>query len=99
MDIEYPHQGILFEWDSRKAAANTAKHRVSFEIACEAFFDPFVFLADEEFVANEVRETIIGMTHGWRVLCVVYTVRIGDRYRIITARAATAAERRAYEQQ
>jgi uncharacterized DUF497 family protein len=30
-----------FEWDPSKAAANLAKHKVSFEVAREAFNDPF----------------------------------------------------------
>jgi uncharacterized protein len=99
MDVEHLHQGIPFEWDSVKAAANLAKHHVSFVTACEVFLDPFVYLADEEAVSGEIRETVIGMTRRWSTLCVVYTVRVDNRYRIISARPATAAERRCYEQQ
>jgi uncharacterized DUF497 family protein len=99
MDVEYIHHGILFEWDSDKAAANVAKHGVSFETACEVFFDPFVRVSDEELVGDEARDTVIGMTLRWKVLCVIYTVRIGDRYRIISAREATPKERLDYEGQ
>jgi len=99
MDIEHSYQGILFEWDGDKAAANLGKHGISFEAACEAFFDPFVFVSDEEYVGDETRDTIIGMTQRWKVLCVVYTVRIGDRFRIISAREATPTERQDYEGQ
>lgn len=99
MDVEHLLQGIRFQWDADKAAANWAKHGVSFEEACEAFFDPFVRLADDEVVGDEIRETIIGLTRRWSMLCVVYTIRLGDRFRIISARPATAAERRVYEQQ
>lgn len=97
MDVEYAYQGIVFEWDSDKATANVAKHGVTFETACEAFFDPFVVVADEEIVGAEARDTLIGMTQRWKVLCVVYTVRIEDRYRIISAREATPTERQEYE--
>jgi len=38
----FVRQGILFRWDSEKAAANTRRHGVSFEEASEVFFDPFV---------------------------------------------------------
>jgi uncharacterized DUF497 family protein len=31
---------LEFEWDPRKAAANLAKHRVSFEEAATVFGDP-----------------------------------------------------------
>jgi uncharacterized DUF497 family protein len=99
MDLEYRFHGILFAWDSDKAATNLAKHRVSFETACEAFLDPFVLLVDDEIIGAEVRDTIIGVTERWKMPCVVYAVRVGDRYRLISARPATAAERQAYEQQ
>jgi len=97
MDVEYSYQGIVFEWDSDKATANVAKHGVSFETACEAFFDPFVTVSDEEVVGDAVRDTLIGMTMRRQVLCVIYTVRVGDRYRIISAREATPTERQSYE--
>jgi uncharacterized protein len=99
MDVEHSYQGILFEWDDNKADANVSKHGVGFEVACEAFFDPFVFVFDEEVVGDEIRDTIIGMTQRWKVLCVIYTVRIGDRFRIISAREANPTERRDYESQ
>ena len=99
MDVEYRYQGILFEWESDKAAANVVKHGVSFEAACEAFFDPFVCIADEQVVGPEVRDTIVGMTLRWKVLCVIYTIRVGDRFRIISAREANPTERQLYEDQ
>ncbi|MEW5941472.1 MAG: BrnT family toxin, partial [Chloroflexota bacterium] len=42
MNIQYTLYEILFEWDSQKAIANLRKHGISFEQACEAFFDPFL---------------------------------------------------------
>jgi uncharacterized DUF497 family protein len=98
MDCEFRFHGLIFQWDLDKAEGNLAKHQVTFEIACEVFLDPFVRLIDEEIVDEEVRDAIIGMTEQWQMLCVVYTVRIGDRYRLISARPATAAERHTYEQ-
>lgn len=99
MDMEHSHQAILFEWDSDKAAANLSKHGVSFESACEAFFDPFVVVADEESVGGEIRDTIFGMTLRWKILCVIYTIRVGDRFRIISAQEANPTERAKYENQ
>lgn len=99
MDIPYFLQGIHFEWDASKAATNFNKHQVSFEAACEAFFDPFVYVLEGEQQDDEYRETLMGMTLHWNVLCVIYTERQDDIFRIISARPATAIERRYYEEQ
>ncbi len=99
MDVEFTYQGIVFEWDSDKDADNLAKHGVSFETACEVFFDPFLWIASEEIHDDEVRDTVIGMTNRWQMLCVIYTIRVGDRFRVISARQATPLERQDYESQ
>lgn len=98
MNVTYTLHDITFEWDSQKADENLRKHNVSFEIACEAFFDPFVLWLDEEVVEGEVRETIIGMTVNWRLLYIVYVMR-DDTIRLISARKVTKAERKRYEDQ
>lgn len=46
MDASYELLGQLFEWDVEKARANLREHGLSFETACEVFFDPFVRLID-----------------------------------------------------
>ena len=91
------HDGQLFEWDSEKASINFAKHHVSFEVACEVFLDPFVCLVDAS-GESEARDAAIGMTEDWSVLFVVHVLRREDRIRIISARQATAEERRIYEE-
>ena len=98
MLIEYKLQGIQFEWDSHKAEINLQKRGLSFETACEAFFDPFVQIADVEEVDEEFREAIIGMTVTWKLLYVVYTIRDEERFRIISARPVTKSERKKYEE-
>jgi uncharacterized DUF497 family protein len=98
MNVRYSLHNIAFEWDSRKAAANFRKHNVSCELACEAFFDPFVYYLEEETIDGELRETIIGLSTTWQLLYVVYVLR-DDIIRIITARSVTKAEREAYENQ
>ncbi len=98
MDVSYTLHNIAFEWDNRKANTNLRKHGVSFVLACEAFFDPFVSYQDEEVVNEEIREAIIGMTTNWRMLSVVYVMR-GDIVRIISARLVTQSERKRYENQ
>jgi len=99
MDVQHTSHEIQFEWDQAKSEANFVKHHVEFETACEAFFDPFVYVLDQEQHDSESRETLLGMTLQWNVLYVVYTIRQGDVFRIISARPATAAERRSYEEQ
>jgi uncharacterized DUF497 family protein len=98
MIISYVLHDVHFEWDSEKAASNLDKHGVSFETACEAFFDPFVSMVDEQVVEGEVREVIIGMTTQWQLLSVVHTVRNQEIFRIISARRATRFERSIYEE-
>jgi uncharacterized DUF497 family protein len=98
MNVRYTLHGIAFEWDSRKAAANFRKHEVSFELACEAFFDPFVCYLDEEVVDGELRESMIGLTTTWQLLYVLYVLR-DDIIRIVSARSVTKIEREGYEDQ
>jgi len=98
MKIQYTLQGVSFEWDSKKAATNFRKHKVRFEIACDAFFDPFVCYLDEQIVGSELRERIVGLTTSWLLLLVVYVMR-GDVIRIVSARMVTRAEREIYENQ
>jgi hypothetical protein len=96
MEVIYQLQGQLFEWDAEKAAVNLRKHHISFERACEIFFDPFVCLADAT-EGDEVRDAAIGLTEDWSLLFVVHAERLEDRIRIISARLATLQERRHYE--
>jgi uncharacterized DUF497 family protein len=98
MNIHYSLHNIVFEWDSRKAAANLRKHAVSFEMACEVFFDPFLCFLEDETIDGELCESIIGLTITWQKLYVIY-VRREDIIRIISARLVTKVEREDYENQ
>lgn len=60
MDENYTLQGITFVWDGEKAAENQRIHKVSFETACEAFFDPFLRVVDASRNFEE-RDGLIGM--------------------------------------
>lgn len=64
----------------------------------EALLDPFVRMVDVEGEKGEVRETVIGLSIAWQLLYVVYTLREGDIFRIISARPVTKTERRYYEE-
>ncbi len=87
-----------FEWDARKAASNLADHDVSFELARDAFSDPFaVEMDDDRENYDEDRFVLIGFAGG-RLLHVTYTVR-GHRHRIISARGAEPHEQRRYHEE
>jgi uncharacterized protein len=95
-EVAHERNGVRFIWDGGKAASNLGKHGVSFETACEIFFDPFVHLLRSEMLGGEEREAAIGMTEGWQLLVVVYTFRT-EAIRMISARSATTGERSRYE--
>jgi len=96
MDVYFLHQGQRFVWDSAKASSNLMKHGVNFEASCQVFFDPFVRVLDAS-ADEEAREAAIGLTEDWSLLFVVHTLREEDIIRIVSARHATAQERRFYE--
>lgn len=97
MDILYQLQGITFEWAEQKARSNVEKHGITFEEAAEAFFDPFYQMGDaspEDGV--EERDFLLGYSQSSRLLLVVHAQR-RERVRLISARLATRAERKIYE--
>jgi hypothetical protein len=96
LDIHFLFRGQRFVWDSEKASINLSKHGVSFEVACQIFFDPFLRLEDAS-TGEEERDAAIGLTEDWTLLFVVHILREGETIRIISARPATAPERRSYE--
>lgn len=99
MNIEFERNGIRFVADGDKAAANPGKHDgVTFEQAAGAFFDPFLRLVDAE-RNDEARDAIIGFDEASRLLFVVHIQQEDERIRLISARRATRAERRLYEDQ
>jgi len=90
---------VRFEWDSAKARANIAKHAVGFDEARRVFGDPHVIVRQDRVVEGEERLHAIGYVS--RVLLVVHTVRedgLGAIIRIVSARKATPAERKLYEE-
>jgi uncharacterized DUF497 family protein len=87
---------VRFEWDPEKEVRNLRKHGVSFEEASTVFGDPLAAtIPDARHSELEVRFITMGRSSGSR-LVVSHTVA-GESIRIISARAATAQERRRYE--
>lgn len=85
-----------FEWDPAKAPSNFTKHGISFSDVEPAFYDQYAISMPDPGTANEERFILVGMDAISRIVVVVYTYR-GTSIRIISARAATKAERKTYE--
>lgn len=93
---------LAWTWDPDKAKANRNKHGLSFETAVLVFDDPF-HASRLDFHPDGDRWQSIGLV-GSVLLLVVHTlpdIQSADEDaigRIISARKATASERRAYEE-
>ena len=84
--------------DPRKSRANRAKHGVSFEEARTAFLDEHArVIPDPEHSSDEERFVLLGLSIELRILVVCHCYRQSDEVvRIISARRASATERRQY---
>jgi hypothetical protein len=91
-------QDDQFEWDNAKAAANLAKHGVSFDEARPVFDDPFALILSDDSAPGEERWRLIGRSGG-HMLFVVFAEPPHGRRRIISARRATRREQDAYAKQ
>jgi hypothetical protein len=90
---------MCWTWDPDKAAGSRAKHGVSFETASAVFDDPLHLSKLDQHPDGDRWQTIGRV--GPVSLLVVHTWSEGDDDpvgRIISARKATAHERKAYEE-
>jgi uncharacterized DUF497 family protein len=85
------------EWDPKKARTNLRKHGVRFADALLVLEDGHALTMRDESSDDEDRWVTLGLDALGRILVVIYTWRNG-RARIISARQATARERRTYEE-
>jgi uncharacterized DUF497 family protein len=83
-----------FEWDPDKNISNMRKHGLSFEEAARIFSGPVLTGQDDS--TGEVREKSFGLLSGMLLACVIHTERNG-KIRIISARKATARERKYFD--
>jgi len=92
--------GREFEWDEEKNAIKRKKHGVSFETAVLVFEDPNCIQFVERIESGEERWRAIGEVRGSLLfLTVAHTYRErpgGQVIRLISARRATAIERKLY---
>ncbi len=91
-------QDLRFEWDERKNAYNQRKHGVSFEEAETVFLDDLALLLDDpDHSGREDRFILLGLSAAVRVLVVCHCYLASDDViRLISARKATATERKGY---
>lgn len=88
---------MRFEWDESKNQANIRKHGIDFQSAVYVFSDPFALsIADDEHSENEERWILLGQNLNHQILLIVHTFREHNCIRIISARKATANERKTY---
>ena len=88
---------MKYEWDPAKAASNRNKHGVDFADAVGVFEDDLAITIEDQDAEGERRFITIGMDFTLKILVVVYTSRVADVIRIISARKATKTERQTYE--
>jgi len=89
---------LRFEWDPGKAAANLAKHDVSFEETATVFRDVLSATgADPDHSFDEELFVTFGISTGGRLLAIAHIDR-DDTIRIISARAVIPSERNIYEE-
>jgi uncharacterized protein len=87
---------VEVQWHARKAAANYRKHGISFADAATAFDDPQALTIEDRRFAEQ-RFVTVGLDAFGRLLVVVYTYPAStDSVRLISARRATASEKRQY---
>ena len=92
-----------FDWDPVKEASNVQKHQVSFRRAATVFRDPNqLSLFDDAHSEGEDRWITLGIDSGGILQVVVHTFEEirKDHYeiRIISARKATSAELKQYNE-
>jgi uncharacterized protein len=92
---------MRFEWNWRKDHANRHKHGLCFETASLVFQDPFHLSVLERYEGAEEIWQTLGLVGDVVLLLVAHTIEDADGeeiIRIISARKATARERRRYEE-
>ena len=87
---------MKFEWDNNKNAINIEKHGIDFNDAIDIFNHAMLTMEDTREAYGESRWIAIGWLKEL-VGVVVYTEKIGDVIRVISARKATKQEVRQYE--
>lgn len=88
---------MRFTWDPAKERQNRRDHGIEFQEATTVFGDALaVTVPDPDHSVGEERSITMGQSASGRLLVVSHTEQ-GDTIHIISARRATAHERKDYE--
>jgi uncharacterized DUF497 family protein len=88
---------MRFTWDPNKERGNKRDHGIGFQEATTVFGDALaVTVSDPDHSVGEERFLTVGQSSSGLLLVVCHTEQ-GDTIRIISARRATAHERKDYE--
>jgi uncharacterized DUF497 family protein len=90
---------VKIEWDAKKAAANKRKHGVTFTEAATCFDDPNGCYLRNESPSYEDRLILIALSSKQRLLFVVHAEVGRDAIRIVSARRASPAQGRIYNEE
>lgn len=91
---------MRFEWDEEKNRLNLKRHKIRFETAVLAFDDPHAVTIRDRLHDEEERFITLGKAGGHVILFVVHLSFEDDGeevIRLVSARKATAYERKIYE--
>ena len=86
---------MTIEWDPQKALGNLKKHGIAFNEAVSVLEDEYALTIEDDH-PEERRFVTLGMNAMGNLLVVVYVYR-AEAVRLISARRATARERKQYE--
>lgn len=86
------------EFDPEKAVRNLKKHAIALDEAVGSLLDPLALVREDPDAKGERRFVLVGMSAEGRILTVCYTLRGEETIRLISAREATAREKRHYAQ-
>jgi uncharacterized protein len=88
---------VKLDWDTKKAASNLRKHRISFQEASTAFGDPMALTFDDpNHSIGERRFLTFGIARTGKFVLISHTEEAGVT-RIISARTMNKRERKIYE--
>ena len=89
---------MRFEWDRQKAVGNLRKHGVSFDEAITVFYDALAATFDDPDHSRGERLLItVGYSAKERLLVVCHT-ELRSSIRLVSAREATAHEKKRHEE-
>ena len=94
---------IRFTWDPKKAKRNLRRHKIAFEVAQNAFFDPHIIIVEDLDYEGENRFHAIGFCTEKLLVVVVFIdlseTEADEVIHIISARKAESDEELTYADQ